>query len=151
MSSIFPGNHDEFLRDYALTPLELGGIKVQDELIHETADGRKLLVIHGDFFDGVVRHARWLAVLGDWAYSFMLWLNVHLQLDPPPSGLRLLVALGLSESQSQKLRWNSSGNMRTFWPRRHAAGMSDGIVCGHIHTPEMRMIDGILYCNDGDW
>lgn len=70
-----PGNHDEWLREY--TEIELGGIKVVDEAVHITADGRRLLIIHGDAYDGVVKYARWLALLGDWAYNLMIWLNTH--------------------------------------------------------------------------
>src|SRR5215471_5020720 len=70
-----PGNHDEWLRDYTL--LQFGGVEVADEAIHVTADGRRLLVMHGDVFDAVVKHARWLAVLGDGAYTAALWLNRH--------------------------------------------------------------------------
>jgi UDP-2,3-diacylglucosamine pyrophosphatase LpxH len=68
-----PGNHDEWLRDYTL--LQFGGVEVADEAVHVTADGRRLLVIHGDVFDAVVKHARWLAMLGDGAYTTALWLN----------------------------------------------------------------------------
>ena len=68
-----PGNHDEFARDFL--GMEFGGVEVVDHVIHETGDGRKFLVIHGDQFDIVVRHARWLAHLGDWAYDFAIWIN----------------------------------------------------------------------------
>ena len=70
-----PGNHDEVLRDYL--GLMVGGVKVRDLVEHETADGRRFLVIHGDQFDGVVRYAKWLALLGDWAYNLLLWMNDH--------------------------------------------------------------------------
>ena len=68
-----PGNHDEALRDF--TGLNFGGVEVVDDIIHRTADGRDLLVIHGDQFDGVVLYARWLAFLGDHAYTLLLKLN----------------------------------------------------------------------------
>ena len=71
-----PGNHDEFLRDYLGT--HLGGVELVDRAIHETADGKRLLVIHGDLFDLVVRNAKWLALLGDWAYTVALGLNMAL-------------------------------------------------------------------------
>ncbi|MCB1543134.1 MAG: UDP-2,3-diacylglucosamine diphosphatase, partial [Rhodoblastus sp.] len=70
-----PGNHDEFARDYL--DHSFGGVEVADRAIHVAADGRRLLVIHGDQFDVVVRHARWLAFLGDWAYESALALNAH--------------------------------------------------------------------------
>jgi UDP-2,3-diacylglucosamine pyrophosphatase LpxH len=68
-----PGNHDEWLRDYTL--LQFGGVEVAEEVIHVTADGRRLLVLHGDMFDAVVKHARWLALLGDGAYTAALWVE----------------------------------------------------------------------------
>src|SRR5215475_8614366 len=70
-----PGNHDEFLRDYYGT--HFGGIEVTETALHVTADGTRYLVIHGDLFDVVIRHARWLALLGDKAYSFAIWLNTQ--------------------------------------------------------------------------
>ena len=70
-----PGNHDEWLRDF--TQLQFGGVEVMEDAIHVTADGRRLLVLHGDVFDAVVMHARWLALLGDGAYTATLWLNRH--------------------------------------------------------------------------
>ena len=66
-------NHDEALRHYA--GMHFGGVRVVNERLHATADGRRLLVVHGDRFDGIVRYARWLALLGDWAYSLAPWIN----------------------------------------------------------------------------
>ena len=68
-----PGNHDEHFRDY--TGLEFGGIELLDEDVHVTADGRRLLVIHGDQFDNVVLYHKWLAFLGDGAYTLLLKSN----------------------------------------------------------------------------
>src|SRR6185312_10978891 len=68
-----PGNHDEFLRDYA--GFNFGGIEIQEEAIHETEEGKRILILHGDKFDTVVRNIKWLAVLGDWAYDFAIFLN----------------------------------------------------------------------------
>ena len=75
-----PGNHDEFLRDYYGT--HFGGIDVVEDAVHETADGRRYLVVHGDLFDVVIRHARWLALLGDKAYDVAIWLNTAFQRGP---------------------------------------------------------------------
>jgi UDP-2,3-diacylglucosamine pyrophosphatase LpxH len=71
-----PGNHDEFARKYVQH--SFGGVEVAEEWVHETADGRKLWVIHGDLFDGVIQCAKWLAYLGDSLYEFTLRLNRHL-------------------------------------------------------------------------
>jgi UDP-2,3-diacylglucosamine pyrophosphatase LpxH len=143
-----PGNHDEWLRDY--TEIELGGVKVVDEAIHETADGRRLLIIHGDAYDGVVKYARWLALLGDWAYNLMIWLNTHFN--------RLRRRLGypywsLSAYLKGKVK-NAVvyvGNFAEAVADEARRRGVDGIVCGHIHKAEIRELGGILYCNDGDW
>jgi UDP-2,3-diacylglucosamine pyrophosphatase LpxH len=143
-----PGNHDEWLRDY--TEIELGGVKVVDEAIHETADGRRLLIIHGDAYDGVVKYARWLALLGDWAYNLMIWLNTHFN--------RLRRRLGypywsLSAYLKGKVK-NAVvyvGNFAEAVADEARRRGVDGVVCGHIHKAEIRDVDGLLYCNDGDW
>jgi UDP-2,3-diacylglucosamine pyrophosphatase LpxH len=145
-----PGNHDELLRDYSSAALQFGGILLQDDAIHETADGRKLLVIHGDCFDGVVRHAKWLALLGDGAYTVMLGLNTVF------NHIRRRLGYGYwSLSSYVKSRVKNAvefvGSYEKVVAEEARKRGVDGIVCGHIHKPEMRDIDGILYCNDGDW
>jgi UDP-2,3-diacylglucosamine pyrophosphatase LpxH len=98
-----PGNHDEWLRDFA--QLQFGGVEVVEDAIHVTADGRRLLVLHGDAFDAVVMHARWLALLGDGAYTATLWLNRHFNTVRRRLGYpywSALVALGLSQAAGQE-------------------------------------------------
>jgi UDP-2,3-diacylglucosamine pyrophosphatase LpxH len=143
-----PGNHDEAARNYC--GLLFGGVELRFEAIHETADGRKLLVIHGDQFDTVVRHARWLAMLGDWAYALALRTNLVLNAVRRAFGLNYW---SLSAWLKHKVK-----NAVEYIGRFEAAVASegrrrgvDGVVCGHIHHAEIRMIEGILYCNDGDW
>ena len=101
-----PGNHDEFLRDYYGT--HFGGIEVTETAIHEAANGRRYLVVHGDVFDIVVKHARWLALLGDSAYEFAIFINRYLQFDPAPARVHLLVAVAMGQAKGQKcseLHW----------------------------------------------
>jgi len=143
-----PGNHDEFARRYV--EHNFGGVDVAEDWVHITADGRKLWVTHGDLFDGVIQCARWLAYVGDSLYEFTLRLNRHLN--------SLRARLGLPY-------WSLSGYLKLKVKRavsyvsdfesalaREARKLgADGVVCGHIHHAEMRMIDGMLYCNDGDW
>jgi UDP-2,3-diacylglucosamine pyrophosphatase LpxH len=143
-----PGNHDEWLRDYV--SLRFGGIDVAEEAVHVTADGRRLLVIHGDWFDFVVTHARWLAVLGDGAYTLALWVNHHFN--------RLRRLLGYeywSLSAFLKLRVKNAvqyiGSFADALADEARRRSLDGVVCGHIHHAEIRDLDGVLYCNDGDW
>jgi len=143
-----PGNHDEFARRYVTH--SFGGVEVVDDCVHVTADGRRLWVTHGDLFDGVVQCARWLAVTGDVAYEFTLKLNRWFN--------RLRARLGLpywSLSRYLKGRVKRAVSYVGDFERAvaHEAKKRgvDGVVCGHIHHAEMRHVDGVLYCNDGDW
>ncbi|HTV32561.1 MAG TPA: UDP-2,3-diacylglucosamine diphosphatase [Methylocella sp.] len=143
-----PGNHDEFARDYI--GAVFGGVEVVEHAYHETADKKRLFVVHGDQFDIVVKHARWLAFLGDWAYTFALWMNLWLN--------RIRRKLGLtywSLSSWAKLKVKNAVNFIGAYEvalaeaaRRHHA---DGVVCGHIHHAVIREIDGVLYVNSGDF
>ncbi len=143
-----PGNHDEWLRDY--TELQLGGVWLRDEVVHETADGRRLLVLHGDAFDGVVRYAKWLALLGDWAYSAALHLNHHFNLLRRRLGYPYWSLSAYLKSRVKNAVEFASNYADAIAAEAHKRGV-DGIVCGHIHQAEMRDIGGVLYCNDGDW
>ena len=143
-----PGNHDEALRPYV--GHSFAGVEVVGEAIHETASGMRLLVIHGDHFDGVVMYAKWLAYLGDWAYSTALRLN-----DVVAAVRR---RLGLPYWSLSRWLKNQVKNAVEYINRFEGAVVReaqrrrvDGVVCGHIHKAELRQIGGILYCNDGDW
>ena len=143
-----PGNHDEFARKYL--GHNFGGVDVVEDLIHETADGRKLWITHGDLFDGVVQCAKWLAYVGDSAYEFTLRLNRHLN--------SLRARLGLpywSLSRYLKLKVKRAvsyvSDFEAAVAREARRRGADGVVCGHIHHAELRTIDGVLYANDGDW
>jgi len=145
-----PGNHDECLRMYSSAALVLGGITLEDEAIHETADGKKLLVIHGDVFDGVVKHARWLAVLGDWAYELMMALNTVFNLIRRRLGFGYWSLSAFLKAKVKNAVEYVGSYERVLVDVARRRGV-DGIVCGHIHTPEIRTLDGVIYCNDGDW
>jgi UDP-2,3-diacylglucosamine pyrophosphatase LpxH len=143
-----PGNHDEFGRKFV--GHSFGGVEVAEEWIHTTADGRRLWITHGDLYDGVIQVARWLALLGDSAYEFTLKLNRHLNSWRARMGLPYW---SLSKYLKLKVKRAVSyvGDFESALAREaHKRGV-DGLVCGHIHHAEMRMVDGILYCNDGDW
>ena len=143
-----PGNHDEVLRDY--TDNQFGGVHVLSEAVHTTADGRRLLVLHGDEFDGVVRHAKWLAIMGDWAYNLMLATNVWFNI------VRRRLGFGYW-SLSAYLKGKVKNAIKYVDKFEQAVAEEarrrrvDGVICGHIHKAEIREIEGILYCNDGDW
>jgi len=143
-----PGNHDEFARDYVDTLF--GGISVKSHAIHEMLDGRRLLVMHGDEFDGIIRYARWLAVLGDMSYRFALSLNhwfntLRRRLGYPYWSLSAY----LKHKVKNAVKYID--DFEAVVAREAASRKLDGVVCGHIHKAEIRNIDGILYCNDGDW
>jgi UDP-2,3-diacylglucosamine pyrophosphatase LpxH len=143
-----PGNHDEFARRYV--EHNFGGVDVAEEWIHETADGRKLWIIHGDLFDAVIQCAKWLAYVGDSAYEFTLRLNRWL------NSLRARMGLpywSLSKYLKLKVKRAVSyvGDFENAVAREARKRGMHGVVCGHIHHAELRDIDGILYANDGDW
>ncbi len=145
-----PGNHDELFRAWLPVGLEIAGIRLRAEAVHVTADQRRLLVIHGDEFDSVVRYARFLALLGDWAYNAVLRLNtsfnaVRRRLGYPYWSLSAWLKRQVKEAVKAIDRFEQAlaGEAR----RR---GL-DGVVCGHIHHAEMREVGGVLYVNDGDW
>ena len=143
-----PGNHDSMARQFM--GLAFGDIEVADEVIHITADGRRFLVTHGDLFDGVIQHARWLAYLGDTGYTLILTLNRWF------NGMRTRMGYpywSLSQYIKHKVKNAVSfitafEKVMTDEARRRNC---DGVICGHIHKAEIRTIDGLVYCNDGDW
>lgn len=143
-----PGNHDEFARDYL--GHHFGGVTVVNEVIHTTADGKRLLVIHGDQFDVVVRYARWLAFLGDHAYAMSIslnrWFNACRKLFGYPYW-----SLSAFLKQSVKNAVNFIGEFEEALAHAALEKKTDGVVCGHIHHAQLRKFDRLQYCNDGDW
>ena len=149
-----PGNHDEFARGYAgrqfLGGVKSGGIEIVNETIHETADGKRLLVLHGDRFDGIVTNAKWLAHLGDWAYGVTLRWNDWLFKARKALGLPYWSLSAWLKHQVKNAVEYISAFEELVAAEARARG-ADGVVCGHIHHAEIRMIGDVLYCNDGDW
>ena len=143
-----PGNHDEVARQF--DGLAFGDITVREEAVHVTATGKRLWVVLGDLFDGVVQHARWLAYLGDSLYTLILAMNRHFN--------RIRARLGFPYwSLSQFLKHqvknavNYIGAFESAMVDEARRRGCDGVVCGHIHKAEIREVNGQLYCNDGDW
>ena len=142
------GNHDEVLRDFA--GFSFGGVELATEAVHRTADGRRLLVTHGDAFDGVVLYARWLAFLGDKAYALLLRANIVVNAVRKRMGMPYW---SLSAYMKKKVK-NAVQFVCNYEQALANEGRSrgfDGIVCGHIHCAEIRQIGDISYYNDGDW
>jgi UDP-2,3-diacylglucosamine pyrophosphatase LpxH len=143
-----PGNHDEFARDFL--GHSFGGIEVLEHAVHTTATGQKLWVIHGDYFDGVIQFAKWLAYLGDTLYEMALKANRHLnnmrgRLGLPYWSLSAYLKLKVKKAV------NFISDFEVAVAREAKKRGYDGVVCGHIHHAEIREIEGVLYCNDGDW
>ncbi|MBK1723867.1 UDP-2,3-diacylglucosamine diphosphatase [Thiocystis violacea] len=143
-----PGNHDDLFRDHL--DARFGDVVVRDEIVHTTADGRRFLVLHGDKFDGVVQHSLWLAKLGSRAYDHLLALNASLSWLRSLFGLRYWSLAGyLKHKVKNAVSYIGSYEhaVATEAERREL----DGMICGHIHHAEMRDIQGVTYCNCGDW
>ena len=143
-----PGNHDENFRNFL--NLRFGRVAVLEEAVHVTASGKRYLVLHGDKFDGVVRFAPWLARLGDTAYEVSMELNgavnrVRRFLRLPYWSLSAYLKNRVKRAVEFVSRFEDAV-VREARQRR-----CEGVICGHIHTPADRMIDGIHYLNDGDW
>jgi len=143
-----PGNHDEFLRDYYGT--HFGGIEVVERYIHVGADGRRYLVIHGDHFDLVVTQARWLAHLGDHAYTIAIALNRIF------NDLRRRFGFGywsLSQWAKRKVKnaVNYIGEFEKTLVLEATRSGTSGVICGHIHHAAIHNDFGIVYINCGDW
>jgi UDP-2,3-diacylglucosamine pyrophosphatase LpxH len=143
-----PGNHDEFARQFL--GLSFGGIEIRRNAVHTAADGRRYWVTHGDEFDVVVRHAKWLAFFGDWAYDAAIFINTHFN--------RLRRAFGFgywSFSAWAKLKVKNAVNFIGSFERELAGEAKkrgvDGVICGHIHHAAIREMDGVTYVNTGDF
>lgn len=143
-----PGNHDEQFRDFC--GQEFGAVAVRRRDVHTAADGKRYLILHGDEFDGVVLYANWLAHLGDVAYTAAIRVNTLFNAFRRRFGLPYW-SLSAYLKRRVKRAVEFIGNFEAAVVREARKEEVDGIVCGHIHTAEFREIDGIIYCNDGDW
>jgi UDP-2,3-diacylglucosamine pyrophosphatase LpxH len=143
-----PGNHDEVLRAYC--GRVIAGVELMHEAVHETADGRRLLVIHGDRFDAVIAYAKWLAQLGDGAYTLALHLNEVCHKFRRALGLSYW-SLSACLKRKVKNALEYICRFETAVAREVRERGFDGVVCGHIHHAAIKTIDGVLYVNDGDW
>lgn len=143
-----PGNHDEFARGFI--GHQFGGIEVTEDAIHTTTDGRNLWITHGDYFDGVIQCAKWLAYLGDNLYELTLKLNRHLNHWRIRLGLPYW-SLSAYLKHKVKKALNYVTDFEVAVANEAKRRGHQGVVCGHIHRAEMRDINGTLYCNDGDW
>ncbi len=144
------GNHDEFLRRFLGFNLQMGNIRVVNEYVHHTADGRRLLITHGDKFDVITRYHRWLALAGDAAYDLSVEISRVLNRVRKLAGLPYW-SLAAFAKRHVKTAVNIVSDFEHSVARECRSRGFDGVICGHIHHAEIRMIDGISYHNCGDW
>lgn len=143
-----PGNHDADLRTLCYS--RLGNIEIARECIHVTADGRRLWVTHGDQFDSHVTCPAWLTALGNVLYDFILMLDRHCNAWRRVRGLRYFALASRLKGLFSTANRYIADYERAVAKRTRERGL-DGVVCGHIHRPRIATMDGVLYCNDGDW
>jgi UDP-2,3-diacylglucosamine pyrophosphatase LpxH len=143
-----PGNHDEFARGYL--DFSFGEVTVLNDTIHEMVDGRRFLIMHGDQFDGVVKYAKWLAHLGDHAYTIALALNHWFNWVRRKMGYDYWsLSAYLKHKVKNAVQFIASFEEAMADVARHRG--VDGVICGHIHHAELRQFGDVCYANDGDW
>ena len=143
-----PGNHDEMLRDY--NGMDFGNVRIIDRLVHTKVDGQRFLVIHGDQFDSVVRSSKAIALLGSRAYDTLLNANIWLNLIRRKLGLPYWsLAACIKGKVKNAVQYISNFEAAVSF---EAARIGvDGVICGHIHRPEITQLNNIVYGNCGDW
>ena len=141
------GNHDDFLDQ--ILPLKIGNLSIQIDMIYES-HGKRYFITHGDVFDSITTNLRWIAYLGDIGYTFLLWLNRIVNYYRFKQGKPYF---SLSKYVKNKVKSAVSyiDEYETELAKMAKAKNCDGIICGHIHKSENRLIDGIEYMNSGDW
>ncbi len=143
-----PGNHDEVFREY--DGAVFGSLEIHNEYMHVGSDGRRMLVLHGDEFDSVVKFSPWLAKLGSNIYDVLLAVNPYInwlrrKFDLPHWSLSAY----LKQKAKRAVQYIGSFEEAVAEAARRRG--VETVICGHIHRAEMRDIGGVLYCNDGDW
>lgn len=146
---LVPGNHDEALREYAGTVF--GEVRVEQEVVHTTADGRRFLLVHGDEFDQVTRYHRWVAVLGDVAYNLLVRINGWLSWLRRRLGIAGYWSLAGYAKRRVKTALQFIFDFEESVIRHAQSRGLDGVICGHIHWAAMKQVDGLTYVNCGDW
>ncbi|MDP5054859.1 MAG: UDP-2,3-diacylglucosamine diphosphatase [Congregibacter sp.] len=143
-----PGNHDANFREFC--GADFGNIRIREHAIHETGQGKRMLVSHGDELDYAVRYSRLNRFIGDIAYELLMWVNrgfnqLRESMGRPYWSLAKWVKVNVSQAEAAITAYQHAAvNMA------RDRGL-DGIICGHLHYPAVEQLDGVLYCNDGDW
>lgn len=141
------GNHDDFID--TLAPFTFGKLSIRKDYIHKS-NGKDFYVVHGDIFDSITSNLKWLAKLGDIGYTFLLWLNKIYNNRRLKKGLPYY---SLSQDIKQRVKSAVSyiSNFEHELVKLAKSKNCDGIICGHIHHPDMQNYNGIKYLNSGDW
>ena len=143
-----PGNHDQNFREFCGN--EFGNVKIREQAVHVTADGKRMLVTHGDELDYAVRYSRLNRAIGDFGYDFLMWVNrwvnhAREKMGKPYWSLAKWVKVNVSQAERAIQAYQEAAVIMT-----RDRGF-DGIICGHLHYPVVKQFDHVLYCNDGDW
>jgi UDP-2,3-diacylglucosamine pyrophosphatase LpxH len=144
------GNHDEAFRKFLMFDIEVGNIKLLDKYDYYAVNGKKYLIIHGDFFDALMLNKKWLMHIGDTAYNIMIWINTHFNFVRSLFGMEYW-SLSKWLKQNTKEALNFIHNFEDHVSTYCKNGNYDGIICGHIHTAEIKNINDVEYMNSGDW
>ncbi len=144
-----PGNHDELLREHVGEVF--GNIRIERDCVHVAADGKRYLLLHGDEFDQVTRHHRWLAVLGDVGYNLLVRVNLAISWTRRRLGIAGYWSLAGYAKRRIKAAVSFIGNFEQSVAHAVRERGLDGVICGHIHVAALRDLDGITYVNCGDW
>lgn len=142
------GNHDDILAGFL--PIYFDRLRIVDEYVHRAADGTRYLVVHGDAFDAVTTTAPWLAHVGDIGYQWLLTINRGYNRwrawrGKPWFSLSRMVKARVKQAVSHISRFEE--HLVHLAERRGC----EGVLCGHIHTPEDRFVGAVRYLNSGDW
>ena len=141
------GNHDDFLDQ--ILPLTIGNLNIQRDMVYESA-GKRYYIVHGDVFDTITTKLKWVAKLGDMGYTFLLWLNRQYNYRRMKKGLPYYSLSQVIKSKvKQAVKYIDDYEVQLSNMAKYKG--CDGIICGHIHQPAMKEINGILYLNSGDW
>jgi UDP-2,3-diacylglucosamine pyrophosphatase LpxH len=144
------GNHDEFLRSLIPLNLTFGMIEIHNQYEHVGVNGKHYLLVHGDLFDGITRLAPWLSFLGDRAYDIVLSLNSKFNWVRRKLGFgywSLSKYLKARVKRAVDFMFQFEKNLSAYCRKRGF----DGVICGHIHKAEIKVIEGTQYMNTGDW
>lgn len=143
-----PGNHDEWFRDHL--GITFGDIEIIGHEVHETADGRRLLVLHGDQFDALIIKHKWIGIVGSHAYDWLITLNTVVAWGRRILGLPYW-SLSKYLKHKAKAATDVINNFETVVTEAARRKGMDGVVCGHIHKAQIKQFDDVTYYNDGDW